>query len=244
MLVAGIQLAMPSSAALLGAACGAVWLGCTLVARTVLMRTVGFADTGGFPRWRATIGFTTQALVLPVVFMLALGLAGASEHPLGRMAAWSDAERGGSRHWATHAFAHIFGGLMLFDLALLQFEPMILAHHILCLGGLLCAIACAPSRYPYFLAGVMLLEVGSGACNFYWCDRAQEPRRQLYGWGMSLSNLGALCCAACWSFSAAEDGPAAWLGGLSFALIAVLAYMRQAEAMKLVWHRVPAPKEE
>ena len=233
MLVFGMPIEI-SVSALVGAATGAVWLGCTLFARSVLMRTVGSADTGGFPRWRATIGYVTQALVLPSVFMVALRLGGSSDHSLGLMAAWSAAELNGLRHAATHAFAWIFGGLMLFDLALLQFEPMILAHHILCLGGLLCASVCAPSMYPYFIAGVMILELGSGACNFYWCDRSQPLRSYLYGWVMSLSNLGALCCSARWSFSAAVDGPAAWLGVLSFSLIAGLAYMRQKEAMKYV----------
>ena len=234
----GVEIPMPSAAALLGAAAGAVWFGCALVARKVLMRRVGSADTGGFPRWRATIGYTTQAVVLPAVFMLALGLAGSSDHPLGRMAAWSEAEFHGVRHWTTYAFASIFGGLMLFDLALLQPETMILLHHILCLGGLLCAIVCAPSMYPYFIAGVMMLEVGSGACNYYWCDRSRL-RSHLYGWGMSLSNIGALYCSCCWSFSASADGPAAWLGWLSFVLIAGLVYMRQKEAMALTWAAHP-----
>ena len=61
---------------------------------------------------------------------------GAGAHPLGRMAAWSAAELGGLRHAATHTFAFIFGGLMVFDLVLLKVEPLILLHHVLCLGGL------------------------------------------------------------------------------------------------------------
>ena len=130
---------------------------------------------------------------MPSVWTVAF--LGAGAHPLGRMAAWSAAELGGLRHAATHTFAFIFGGLMVFDLVLLKVEPLILLHHVLCLGGLLYASLQAPSLYPYFLAGVMLLELGSGVCNFYWCEPTRPARRHLYGAIMSLSNVGALCCA-------------------------------------------------
>jgi len=155
------------------------------------------------------------------------------------MAAWCAAELVGLRHAATHCFGMVFGGLMCFDFATISsISPIMIAHHLTCLVGLTIAACVSPSVYPYFLCGVMWLEMGSGFCNVFWIDKHDgkpRPRRLTYGVTMTISNVCALYNSAMWSFSAAADGPDTWLGVFTFSVICILVYMRQQEAVVLVW---------
>eukprot|EP00966_Prymnesium_polylepis_P157734 3645575-Prymnesium_polylepis.1 len=134
---------------------GAAWLACHELACRATARMFGSEPVGGSPRWRSAAGFATSLVALPLLLIVSLSLAGSFEH-------WSHrcAVQGlGPYDWAC---VFIFGGLMSVDLLQgTMLNALLIAHHVTCLAGHTYATLYNPAAFPYYVAAVVALELGS-----------------------------------------------------------------------------------
>lgn len=174
----------------------------------------GSADLGGTPRWRAALGVLPQIVSMPALLCARLALP-----------AWASPT-------CDHCFVHVFASLLIFDLAVIELNHMLLLHHGVCLAGHAFAIGTAPEAFVYYHAGVVALEAGSGISSVWWLwgENAHWPT-PLYQFGMSASNAIAGLAALGWSVAAASLPVVG--RATPVLIIAALLYMRQLEMHNL-----------
>lgn len=129
---------------------------CYAVAVTVgYRRTVaifGRENSGGSPRWRNALGTLTQWVTMPSLLLSRLLLAPAQTYePI-----------------VDSCFVNVFASFMLFDFAVLDLNPMMIAHHGTCLLGHLYAACTAPEAFVHYFTSVVALELGSGCSCVWW----------------------------------------------------------------------------
>jgi len=97
------------------------------------------------------------------------------------------------------SFCTVFAAFMICDLLFVPASALLVAHHAACLVCHFWAIFTRPRGFPLYFAGVVLLELGSGCCNWFWLYHEEANLlRHVYVWGMALSNASALGCAYYW----------------------------------------------
>ena len=203
----------------------AIWLVLALVLALPQLRIEGAVQgyfSNGPPRWRALWALPTQLLVMPSLLAIAY-----DDHGM-ELARWLRAgERHSARGRAECVFLYLFPTWLLLDFMLVHVRPLMLAHHAVCLMGHLVAYRLS-AGFPFYFAGNVVLEMGSACCNVL-CIWPHAPLSLgLYMVGMTLSNVGATVCAACWAWSVRP------IPAKAFALVitVALAIVRQREAFK------------
>jgi hypothetical protein len=85
------------------------------------------------------------------------------------------------------AFIYIFALYMICDMLLVPISRLILLHHIFCLLGHALVVFWLSSGFATYFAGVVALEIGSGAMNAFLL-RQNRCSSAIYLLTMSLSN--------------------------------------------------------
>ena len=161
----------------LAEAMAVMWALTYLVASRRLPRVFGKAIVGGMELWRGVWAMPTQFLLLPI----ALACRGAVADML---------------------FIYVFALFMLLDPFLGgHLDVIFYVHHGVCLLGhgiVVFALHHVEGAFDTYFAGVVALELGSGAMNVWALTRARWANA-LYAVGMSASNAAAACLTWQWS---------------------------------------------
>ena len=200
------------------------WFLCHSLGVHILAPILGSHEVGGSPRWRSAVGLITSCFALPSLMGLGLYHAGSFSH-------WCNAvvvEGLGPYDWA---FVLVFAGLMLVDLAQgTMLTALLKVHHVTCLCGHAYACLYAVAGFPYYFAGVASLELGSAATGVHALWPRSFPSSALVAC-MTLSNLSAVYCCSLWHLEHVVPFPAG--ARVSSAIIVLLAFMRQKDAMEV-----------
>jgi len=148
----------------------AAWGSALLVASRVLPSRLGTQSVGGMPRWRNILAIPTQLLLLPLLYAM--------------RADWT--------------FTYVFALYMVMDFLLLRLEPIMVAHHLVCLAGHTITCLILPEGFGTYFLGVVALEVGSGTMNVWYTNHESRWCAALYVFGMSASNALGLYAAYAW----------------------------------------------
>lgn len=176
---------------------------------------MGHENSGGSPKWRNYLGLMPQVLLMPGCLLAAMLMP---------------------THGATleKIFVNIFAGLIIFDLAAIRYNAMMLAHHITCLLGHIFAVSFAPEAFSSYFASVVALEAGSAtSCSWWlWGDKRPRALAALYAVGMTISNMLATVALLFWAHRATTLPMA--VRSVPVVITSVLMYFRQAEMHALV----------
>ena len=153
----------------------AAWVLAYVVASRTLPRVFGKAVVGGMELWRGVWALPTQLVLFPVALTL----------------------RGETADWL---FTYVFMLYMLLDFVLAgHLDFIYYIHHSVCvLGHMIVVFALPDEAFTTYFAGVVALELGSGAMNVWALTRARWANA-LYAIGMTLSNAAAAYLTWRWS---------------------------------------------
>lgn len=184
----------------------ALWVAFMVIGSRILPPKFGSAIVAGGPRWRSVTSMITQLIVLPWCFCTA------------------------AHHVGERTFIYIFALYMLLDFVLVKLDTLLIAHHIFCLIGHVLVVAVLPQAMPVYFAGVVMLELGSGAMNQFalWPDR--RWRAVLYAVGMTSSNAAALFMTWTWASMDIPMAPKM----LNSSITLVMVFMRQKSCYKYI----------
>lgn len=185
--------------------------------RSYAFKAFGHELQGTTPAWRNCLGLLPQVCVLPPLWL------------------WSTLM---PAHAATAegVFINVFGSIMVFDLCAMRLSGLMLAHHLVCLGGHAYAVRFAPEAFWAYFASVVALEFGSAASCQWWLFRKQRPRssNMVYAVGHTLSNVLATIALLMWARDATTLNMVARAAPVP--LTSILIYYRQKEMHALVLH--------
>ena len=126
------------------------------------------------------------------------------------------------------AFPILFAAYLAADLLFMELSSLVTIHHLLCLVGHLIILMFVHHGIQHHFAGIMLLELGSGACNVFYLYPQVAYFADFWFWGMAASNVAALICACYWTASQ----PSFILGVFGFTFVFALAFLRQYTALE------------
>lgn len=204
------------------------------------------------PCWRAAMNVPTQFVVFPLLFTVAWLNGSRSLETWGAEYA---ARTSGSGWWACGdgsgraaacrracevAFAYIMGVYFLVDFAghlfdlLPPMDPIVQLHHAVSFVAHVIAVYLPATRstraFAYYWAGLVALEIGSGACNVWTLRKTDPVARHAYFVTMTTSNLIGMVCMRHWFRVLAGHAPT---GARVFGLVltATLAAARESECI-------------
>lgn len=198
-----------------------VWLVANDLARRYAQPKYGSQIVEGMPLWRSWSGLVTQLLSLPLLF----GHSYALDSNIGD---WCIRCHRSGLSARDLAFAHVFGSLMLIDFMQMHINPLIMAHHIVCFICNLYASTVTLRAFPWYIAGVTALEIGS-AGNGLNCLWPKHFTLGMYVTLMTVSNVTAAICTWQWASLSPEQPVLRWAGAI---VSAGLIFMRQLESTK------------
>ena len=182
----------------------AAWLAGSELLREALVSEVllerASDPASGTPRWRAALGLYFQAsMLLLLLAYWAVGGFGGDGSKV-RRSQWvgggSEVRRPQGVKLVAYTFMLIFGGFMLYDFTILSLRPALALHHVVCLVAhtYVLAVGTDDGGFRWYLAAVVVLEMGSGACNL-WCVWPNNFTLPIYISVMTASNLGCMLLA-------------------------------------------------
>ena len=138
----------------------------------------GAEVVGSFPRWRNMLMMPLAAAAFPACLY---GMANQTTR-------W--AAGGSFWHWL---FVDLLFLYLLLDIAWVpRMGPVMLAHHVVCLVVHALESFVFVAGFELYLAGVVVIELGSAACNVHTLYPRSRAALALYVVGMTASNLGTL----------------------------------------------------
>ena len=213
----------------------ALWTVCAFLGSLPAVRlpgpVVGYWAKGP-GRWRYFWSLPTQLLVMPFLFYHALSSYDFSFdswcNAWGQRPRWSFVQAdAGTSDWV---FVYLFPMWLLFDFLLTKVSPLMRAHHAVCLFGHLLGVIVWPAGFPWYMAGVTVLEVGSASSAIMSVWGRSRLAIGIYQIGMLLSNIAAVAASIAWA-GVVKELPAQMI---TMSLTAGLSYLRQAEANKAI----------
>ena len=181
---------------------------CQELLRRPMYDLFGNEDCGGTPRWRAGLVLFPQLVV-----MFGSCIAAAAAHGFSMERWCADCGKRGlgpASGCAVHSFlAYLLSDLLYwysFPPPPVVMRPLMVFHHVLCMGGTLYAMrACPRATLPCFTAAIVALEFGSGFSNLFHLFRDSPGVvpvvKPLYFLGMTISNSGGTYFLLAWGRS-------------------------------------------